>query len=156
MKFFRIANAAFNTTAAAFSGIGASKADHRWSWARPATRAVYCSDTLSLACLECLVHIRPLPRLFAPAVYYAVEVPDDLLERPDRTTLPRGWNAPVAPAAARDFGTQFLTEQRAVGLVIPTAILPEGANVVINPLHPAFKLEWVTGPYVFRFDGRLE
>ena len=155
MRFFRISNAAFSTPSAAFSGIGASKADHRWSWGRSTTRAVYCSDTLSLACLECLVHIRPLPRLFIPSVYYVIDIPETQLEKPPLSKLPGGWDATLATAATRDFGSRFLEEQRAVGLVVPTAILPEGLNVLINPLHPHFQLSWVKGPLVFKFDTRL-
>jgi RES domain-containing protein len=156
VRFFRISNAAFSTPAAAFSGIGASKTDHRWSWGRSTTRAVYCSDTLSLACLECLVHVRPLPRISTPSVYYSIEVPDALLESPARTRLPQGWDAAVATAGSRDFGSRFLEEKRAVGLVVPTAILPEGLNVLLNPNHSDFKLSWVEGPKTFRFDTRLE
>jgi RES domain-containing protein len=156
VRFHRISRARFNTPALAFSGEGASRVAHRWNHAGTDLRAVYASDSLALACLECLVHLRPLPRLFPPSVYFTIEVPDELLERPAARSLPAGWNAAMPGKPARDFGTSFLRERRAVGLVVPTAILPEGVNVMLNPLHPAFDIRWVRGPSDFPFDPRLE
>lgn len=156
MIFYRISRAKYGTAAVAFSGEGASKVAHRWNHPSSELRAVYCSDSLALACLECLVHIRPLPRIFPGSIYYAVEVPDGLLERPLVPELPVGWNAVVAGNASRDFGTEFLRSNRAVGLVVPTAIQPLGYNVVLNPQHPQFSLAWVKGPFAYPFDGRLE
>jgi RES domain-containing protein len=116
---------------------------------------VYCSDSLALAALEMLVHLRPLPRIFTPCVHYVVEIPAKMLERPKPSTLPPGWDADVAVAASRDFGSAFLSSRRAVGLIVPTAIIPEGANVVLNVAHEAFDLKWVSGPFAFNFDRRL-
>lgn len=119
-------------------------------------RAVYCSDSLALACLECLVHVRPLTRRFAPGFYYTIDIPERHLERPELSALPEGWRDSVAPAGTRDFGTRFMTEMRAVALVVPSAILPVGLNAVVNPLHPHFRLSWIEGPHPFLFDERLE
>jgi RES domain-containing protein len=119
-------------------------------------RAVYCSDSLALACLECLVHVRPLPRRFAPGFYYIVDIPDRHLEQPKAAALPEGWKAPVVSAPVRDFGTRFIVEQRAVALVVPSAILQVSLNAVVNPLHPHFRLDWIDGPHPFQFDERLK
>jgi RES domain-containing protein len=156
VRFFRIARGGFDTTRSAFSGLGASKANHRWTWASSTMRAVYCSDSLALACLECLVHVRPLPRRFAPGFYYIIDIPDRHLERPKDAALPAGWRVPVVSGKVRDFGTKFIVEQRAVALVVPSAILPVGLNAVVNPLHTQFRLDWVEGPHPFQFDERLE
>jgi RES domain-containing protein len=156
VRFFRIARTGLDTAARAFSGVGASKANHRWTWGSPGIRAVYCSDSLALACLECLVHVRPLPRRFAPGFYYIIDIPDRHLERPNAAALPEGWREPVVPAQVRDFGTRFIVEKTAVALVVPSAILPVGLNAVVNPLHPHFRLDWIDGPHPFMFDERLE
>lgn len=156
MRFFRISRAKYDTPAAAFSSEGASKVAHRWNHPDSAIRAVYCSDTLALACLECLVHIRPLPRAFPKSVFYEVDVPDAQLERPTLNKLPAGWNTPVAGNASRDFGTAFLRQNRAAGLILPTAIQPLGTCLMLNPLHPNFTLKWIKGPFVYSFDPRLE
>lgn len=155
MKFFRITHAAYGTAAAAFSGAGAAKADHRWSWGLPNTRAVYCSDTLALACLECLVHIKPYPSALPQSIYYEIDIPDDCLEIIKPQNLPKHWNNPVAVRATRDYGTKFLVTNRNVGLIIPTAIVPKGNNVLINPRHTDFSMQWISGPFPFSYDPRL-
>jgi RES domain-containing protein len=119
-------------------------------------RAVYCSDSLALACLECLVHVRPLPRRFAPGFYYTIDIADRHLERPKDAALPADWRVPVVSGEVRDFGTKFIVERRAVALVVPSAILPVGLNAVVNPLHPQFRLDSIEGPHPFQFDERLE
>lgn len=156
MRFYRISRAVQSAPEIAFSGLGAAKAAHRWNWPSPKLRAVYCSETLALACLETLVHIRPLPRNFPPSVFYTVELPEEQCERPQPASLPAGWDAVVPSSAARDFGGAFLKEQRAVALIVPTAIVPIGLNAIVNPQHPNFRLSWVRGPHPFRYDGRLE
>jgi len=155
VRFYRIVRARFDQPATACHGESATKVAHRWNQAAPDLRAVYASDSLALACLECLVHIRPLPRIFPGSLYYIVDVPDRLLEQPTLAALPVGWNSAVPGLASRDFGTDFLRRQRAVGLVVPTAIQPLGLNVVLNPLHPHFQLAWVRGPFPYPFDDRL-
>lgn len=155
MRFYRIARADRHGTAlAAFSGEGAAKFPGRWN--HKGVRAVYCSDTLAGACLETLVHIRPSPRVFPPSVYYWIEVRDSRLEIPAVSSLPRNWNQAVVPVETRDFGSAFLRTRRAFGLVVPTAILPIGLNVVLNPVHPDFDLGAVSGPHPFFYDPRLE
>ncbi len=153
MTFYRICKAAYRTAEQAFNGLGSSRINGRWTLARPDMRAVYCSESLALACLETLVHIRPLPRQFTTSVYYQIEIPDDLIERPQ--TLPRQWRSPIPRRPAQEFGTRFLLEQRAVALLLPTAVLDAGWNAVVNPRHPKFDLRWVEGPHRFSYDQRL-
>lgn len=156
MIVYRIAQARFDRPETAFSGEPASKVAHRWNHPSPDIRAVYCADSLALACLEILVHVRPLGLGALPAsVYYTVDVPDGMLEVPDRVTLPAGWDGEVAGNASRDYGMAFLRARRAAGLVVPTVIQPLGINVVLNPLYPAFSLAWVRGPFRYPYDRRL-
>ncbi len=156
MIFYRISRAKFDRPATAFSGEAASKIAHRWNHPSPDIRAVYCSDSLALACLECIVHIRPLPRIFPASVYYTVEIPDNMLEIAHRSALPLGWDHEVAASQSRDYGMAFLRERRKPGLVVPTAIQPVGMNVILNPLHLSFELTWIKGPFWYEYDKRLE
>lgn len=142
------------TARAAFSGAGAAKYPGRWN--HRGQRVVYCSDTLAGACLETLVHLRPLPRRFPPSVYFHLELEDALLEKPASGDLPETWRAAVVPNETRDFGAAFLESQRAAALIVPTVIIPEGCTAVINPFHPRFKLGSISGPHPFFYDPRLE
>lgn len=156
MIFYRIARSQFDRPETAFSGEPASKVAHRWNHPAPDIRVVYCSDSLALACLEILVHVRPLALGALPAsVYYSVDVPDGVLEAPDPASLPAGWDSQVASNSSQDYGMAFLRARRAAGLVVPTVIQPLGFNVVLNPLHHAFSLTWVRGPFPCPYDARL-
>ena len=156
MILFRLVSRRHGPSAAiAFNGEGASLAHGRWHTRTIDARAVYSADSLALACLETLVHLRPLPRIFPDAVYYRVEVPDKLLERPPRDKLPPRWNAPVLTTASQQFGDRFLAARKFVGLVVPTVLQPEGFNVLINPQHPAFDPKWISRPIDYVYDGRL-
>jgi RES domain-containing protein len=155
VKLFRLARADRAKTALeAFSGDGSAKYPGRWN--HKGDRTIYCSDNLAGACLETLVHIRPLPRVFPTSVFFEFEVDDALLEKPDLAALPQSWKDPVVTNETRDFGSEFLKSSRAVGLLIPTAVIPLGWNVLLNPCHMKFDLTNVRGPLPFYYDPRLE
>ena len=51
-------------------------------------------------------------------------------------SLPVGWDAEPAGRASIVFGTDWLRVGSAAVLVVPSVIVPEECNVVLNPLHP--------------------
>ena len=155
MKIYRITLAHFDSAAKAFSGIGTTLARGRWNHKRPDVRGVYCADSLALSCLETLVHLRSRPRVSPTSVYYVVDVPDALIERPGVPSLPAGWDAKVPQSASRDYGTAFLRSKRAVCLAVPTAVQAIGIVVILNPAHPGFDLARVSGPFLYEYDSRL-
>jgi RES domain-containing protein len=118
------------------SGKGAEKDGGRWNPVGMA--AVYTSTTRALACLETVVHFNagglPLNRYLVQ-----VEVPDDLWGKAvavDPATLPLGWDAAPPGKVSLDLGEAWLKERASVLLVVPSVIVPEERNVLINPLHP--------------------
>ncbi|WP_419730484.1 RES family NAD+ phosphorylase [Lichenicola sp.] len=134
---YRIATDAKAYLANDMSGAGAKRAGGRWN--RQDTAVVYASETRSLACLETLVHLNagglPMNR-------YLVEVaiPGDIWdarEERNAASLPVGWDAEPASLTSIEFGTGWLESARTAVLVIPSAIVPEEMNVLINPAHPA-------------------
>jgi RES domain-containing protein len=117
------------------SGAGAKATGGRWNAAGSAV--LYSSQTRALACLETVVHLNagglPLNR-------YLVEVtiPDDLWTNAQRTTLvslPVGWDAEPAGRASIEFGTNWLRSGTFALLVVPSVIVPEEFNIIINPQH---------------------
>lgn len=103
----------------------------------PGMAAVYTSQTRALACLETVVRLNagglPLNR-------YLVEVtiPDDLWTNAQLTTsasLPVGWDAEPAGRTSIEFGTNWIRSGTSALLVVPSVIVTEEFNVVINPHH---------------------
>ena len=118
------------------SGAGAKITGGRWN--EKAFPVVYTSENRALACLETLVHLGagglPFNRYLV-----AVAVPDDLwakAERGDPFNLPVGWDAQPTSRASIGFGTDWIRSRRSALLLVPSAIVPEESNALINPQHP--------------------
>jgi RES domain-containing protein len=139
--------------ATAFDGKAAQRFGGRWN--SPGRRAVYASATKSLAVLEVLVHLevvgRPLPRFVA----FTFTVDDALVDRLPAARMPRHWRTAVGLPATQRIGDEWLASGRAVALAVPSAIVPEESNYLLNPAHPAFaRLRF--GRFVpFLLDPRL-
>jgi len=108
-----------------------------------------------MCALEKFVHlsVAELP----PLVLVSVEVPDDagLFIQPALKALPKDWSDLPAPASTQEFGRQWLESASQLVMLMPSAIIPESLNAVINPVHPAYrdvKLEIVRE---FSFDARM-
>ena len=117
------------------SGAGAKASGGRWNEA--GISLIYTSETRALACLETIVHLNggglPLNR-------YLVEVtiPDDVWARAREETpgrLPIGWEAEPAGQVSIQFGTAWVRSGGSALLVVPSVIVQEELNVLINPAH---------------------
>jgi RES domain-containing protein len=134
---WRIASDAPAYEAHDLSGKGAEMTGGRWN-ARD-TPVVYASLTQALACLETVVHLGagglPLNRYLV-----RIEVPDTVraqAEAVDLAGLAIGWDAAPPGKVSIDFGTTWLTSLRSPLLIVPSGIVPDEHNVLINPRHPA-------------------
>ena len=135
------------------TGFGASIRGQRWNGAN--VPAIYAGLTPEIAALEKLVHTGPmLPR---DLVLVRVVLPEKpaLYDVPAASDLPAGWDAlPGSPAAAA-YGDAFLLGRKYLGLVVPSAVMPEAQNIVVNPLHPAMEKVRFEIVRTFNFDPRL-
>ncbi|ANQ40061.1 hypothetical protein BAR24_00415 [Gluconobacter oxydans] len=118
------------------SGAGAKATGGRWN--EKDVAVVYTSTTRALACLETVVHLNagdlPLNR-------YLVEVtiPETVWNGARHETsdsLPVGWDAEPASGTSIGFGTEWIVGGGSALLVLPSVIVPEEFNVLINPAHP--------------------
>ena len=117
------------------SGAGAKATGGRWNEA--GTSIVYTSATRALACLETVVHLNagglPLNR-------YLVEltIPDDVWANAPAETpssLPVGWEAEPPGQVSIRFGTAWVRSGSSALLMVPSVIVHEEFNVLINPAH---------------------
>ena len=151
MIFHRLESLDRPDPADAFSGEGGLHAAGRWN--SLGARMVYASSSVALACLETLTHTRT-PRRLEERWLFTVEIPDNLIE--ELSNPPVGWDSEPAGAPSRTAGDQWLHEQRSVALLVPSVIVPVEKNALINPRHPAFRLESIGPPMRFRYDPRLK
>jgi len=135
-----------------FSGEGSFLYGGRWS--SPGTRLGYASTYRSLAVLEYRAHIDPA---FASQdlVIATLEIPSDVLFAPT-PPLPENWRQSPAPETLREIGDRFVAAGEAAGMLVPSAILPEENNVLLNPGHPDMgRMRRMAELAEFRFDARL-
>jgi RES domain-containing protein len=95
------------------------------------------------------------------------DAPDDLVSIaanvPDRirplqvreTELPADWRAYPAPAVLQDIGSAWVTSGATAVLAVPSAIIPQEANYLLNPAHGDFARIGIEPPEPFQFDPRL-
>jgi RES domain-containing protein len=137
----------------ALDGEGARLNGGRWN--REGVPVVYASSTLALAALEYLVHVDPRD---APTdlVALKIEVPDDLPSgRVLASELPADWNRVPDHPACTDAGEAWIATGRSAMLRVPSAIVPEEDNLLIQPLHPDAAGMVVALVRRFAFDPRL-
>jgi RES domain-containing protein len=132
------------------SGIGAARHGNRWN--PRGVRMAYASEHRSLAFLEMLVHVSreavPEDLLLVP-----VEVPDQFISRIE--TLPEGWNLLPYSEEARREGFRWVESRKSVGLLVPSVIVPQERNLLINPAHPDFPVVRLGSPEPLVVDRRL-
>jgi len=142
---------AFPNATQAFDGEGSRLYGGRWN--EKGTRLVYTSSTLSLAALECLVHVEP-GLLNRPLFQFRIEIEDGMVETLT-AVLPPNWREYPSPDATKQIGTRWAASKRALVLAVPSVIIPEERNYLIDPLHPDFRTLAIDEGEPFSFDPRL-
>lgn len=136
----------------AFDGEGARRYGGRWS--SPGTRVVYCSESVSLAALEVLVHLQAAVPLGAYTVI-PVRFPERVVTDVPRRDLPKNWASSPAPLRLQRIGDEWAARNRSVALRVPSAIVSAESNYLLNPAHPDFGTVEIGTPQAFVLDPRL-
>lgn len=135
----------------AFSGEGAAKAGGRWN--SRGVAIVYTSATRALAALETLVHLNP-PVIFDYRIV-RIEFDEKLVERLSMAALPRDWKSEPPPPSTKQLGDAWVRRSSSTILAVPSVVIPDEMNFLLNPAHPDFKLIRIGRPARFAFDPRL-
>jgi len=135
----------------AFDGAGAASYPGRWN--KHGQYVVYTSDSMSLAVLEILVNVTtqmlPLYRLFS------CSFEDTLITEID--TLPAGWRQLVNPGwfPLQELGSSWYESCRSAVLRVPSAVIPDQNNYILNVRHPDFSRIAFYPPRDLATDPRL-
>ena len=149
---WRLTSRAYQTSA--FDGEGARLYGGRWNSA--GTPMTYLAGSLALAALEQLVHLSRAALLEGQFVRFRVRVPAPLVLVLDPAALPgEGVSWTRALEATREIGDGWAEEKDSAVLEVPSAVVPEESNYLLNPLHPKADEIAVSDPTSFVFDERL-
>jgi RES domain-containing protein len=116
---------------------------------------IYASGTRALACLENIVHRRSIGNddLFSVTV---IDIPSYVaIPEIDRAALPSDWRSFTSYASCQEMGNQWVRSGASAVLRIPSAIIAEENNYLLNPAHPDFRKISIVRSEGFAFDERL-
>jgi len=155
MLVWRIGTTTRDYPAQDMSGRGAEITGGRWN--SKGVPVVYSASSVSLACLETLVHFNgedlPLNRYIIE-----IDIPSAVWAKRKRMTakmLPPTWDAVPAALASVSFGDGWCKAGAQAVLEVPSAIIGHDRIYVINPLHADAKLINATAGEKFLYDHRL-
>ena len=124
-------------------------------WNTKGTPVIYTSESRSLASLEFLVHV-PLAYEPLDLSIATISVPDDCpAEVIDASALPRAWRQYPAPTALADIGTDWVRRGDSLVLWVPSVLVPDESNIIINPSHPEMPDVAIADVRPYAFDDRL-
>lgn len=141
-------------TADDMSGTGSKITGGRWNLQGQAM--VYCSSNIALACLETWVHLRegdlPFNRYLV-----RIEVPESLWQGAAifDAAAHVGWDAVPKGMVSIEAGKRFVAEGASALMRVPSVIVPEEDNVLINPLHPTSRTIRAVKVRKWLYDGRM-
>lgn len=122
--------------ACAFDGEGARITGGRWN--SEGIPMVYTAGALSLALLEIIVHLE-----IKAALKYFKAIPitfrRDLIQTVSPDSLPHTWNRTPPPPATQTLGDEWVRQAAAPVLCVPSAVVPNEFNYLLNPHHPDFR-----------------
>ncbi len=85
-----------------------------------------------------------------------ISVPDDVSElalAPE--SLPADWRRTPSPPQCQVIGAEWAGKGRELLLRIPSVLVPEESNVLVNPMHPDAVEVRLIGSRHFSYDVRL-
>lgn len=152
---WRIAADTPDYAASDLAGTGAKVTGGRWN--RPGTALVYCAESIALAALETFVHLNaaglPLHRYLI-----RIDIPDALWRVAvvlHAATAPVGWESIPTGKVSLDAGDTWAASGASAVLVVPSVIVPEECNILINPAHADAKTITASKIRKWHYDARL-
>ena len=129
---------------------GSKLAGGRWNSKK--VPVVYLSESIALAVLEVTVNATDLPDDYKLT---EVSIDDTLIESLIIATLPPTWREGAPFPTTRKIGDQWCSEKRSAVLRVPSSVVPQEFNLIVNTEHPDFAKITSRDLGLFEFDSRL-
>lgn len=136
VSLWRVASDTPLWTAEDMAGKGAAHKGARWNHA--GEHVTYAATSIALAAWETRAHFGKGGMLPWNRYLVRIEVPHDIWAAREILALPPrvGWDAIPEGLVSRIAGSSWLASGRTALLVVPSVIINEEDNVLINPAHP--------------------
>ncbi|RYE57719.1 MAG: RES domain-containing protein [Sphingobacteriales bacterium] len=135
------------------SGAGAKLFGGRWN--SIGVPMVYMASSRALAALEVLAHLTAIqdPENFCITVF---DVPESSVTEIELHLLPDNWNTHPAPSSLKKKSDAFVKSNTALLLKVPSAIIEDEYNYIVNVAHPLLSEIKILSSKPFIFDKRLQ
>jgi RES domain-containing protein len=125
-------------------------------WNPNEVEMIYTASSRSLACLENVVHRNQvgLSQLFS---ILTIECPDQIsIQIIPLNTLPANWTDFDQMTITQSIGEKWIKEGQSAILQVPSSIVNEEVNYLLNPNHKDFGLIKLIKTQPFVFDDRIK
>lgn len=144
----------FRITHHLYTDLKASGKSARWN--SKGKFVIYTAGSRALACLENIVH-RNGEGLNSLFKILTIDIPDNIkIYSLKREELVGDWKEFNKYHLTRQIGDSFLDENKYAILKVPSVIIPDEYNYLINPVHPEFSSISIKSMGDFLFDSRLK
>ncbi|HNP18084.1 MAG TPA: RES family NAD+ phosphorylase [Fulvivirga sp.] len=124
-------------------------------WNSNGTFMIYSASSRALACLENLVHRGSEGRNDAFKTL-VIDIPDNIIpEEYPKDRLPKRWTTYKGQLRTKFIGDGWIKSRRSLIMKVPSAIIPEESNYLINPNHPDYPKVRIISVEDFNFDMRI-
>ena len=135
------------------TGEGARLFGGRWN--NKMVSCLYTSESRALALLEYTVNIDidDIPRALSIT---QIEIPDRSIKVLKEADLPGDWKQSPAPSSTKTFGSSLLLAATEPVIRVPSTVVPDEYNYLLNPLHPESKKFKIISVRDFVYDVRIK
>ena len=139
---------------AALDGMGGLYGPGRWH--EKGNLVIYTSAHASLAAWEKIVHVASFENLPDNLLLVKIDIPDgiEIQTVPQKVLVERWDNFPFTNETV-NYGTSFLRKKEHLVLKVPSVIIPDEYNIILNPIHPDIQSCKVISTMRFIFDLRV-
>lgn len=150
MKIYRVG---WSKYASDLTGEGAKLFGGRWN--HKTIPCIYTSESRALALLEYTVNvnIEEIPRALSITTFEITSKGIKIIKESD---LPGNWTHSPAPSATKDFGTHLLKTSSSAIIKLPSSVINEEFNYLLNPLHAESKYFKIIEIKDFIYDVRIK
>ncbi len=125
-------------------------------WNSKDVKVIYTAGSRALACLENIVHrtSRGLQDNFKTLL---IDIPDNIkIGVISRENMISNWQAYQNMPYTQKLGDEWIKNKSSAVLKVPSVIIPEEHNYLINPEHKDFKQIRLVSAESFEFDIRIK
>ncbi len=135
------------------SGTGARINGGRWNLI--GVDCLYTSESRALAVLEYTVNVNIYSIPWALSIT-SIDISKISFRELNESELPGDWKKYPAPVSTQIFGSDLLKKAAFAVLKVPSIVVPNEFNYMLNPIHPDFRKFGIVDLSDFVYDVRIK